>query len=410
MTARRVVVVGASLAGATTAIRLRQKGFDGEITLVGEEAHPPYERPALSKGYLAGTSDRETLLIQSADSYREQGIDLLLGARASRVDVTRQLVHLEGDRQVPYDDLVLATGSANIAPPIPGLTLPGVHQLRTIDDADRLAAAVDTASTAVVVGMGFIGCEVAATLRGLGLAVTMVDRLGGPLLAQIGQELSARVRDWHESHGVQLLAGADVAALEGDQVVERVVLVDGRTLPADLVVVGVGARPATEWLADAPLHLVRGAVGVDELGRTSAPGVHAAGDVAAVWSASAREHRRTEHYRSAIDQGQRVADAMLGLEPASTLPSWFWSDQYDHVLHYAGDRDGTELHLREDPYTAFFLRGSRLAAVAAVDNGRDFRRALRLLGRDVDPAELTSPGVDLRRVEPISPLPTAVGS
>ena len=384
----RVIVVGAGLAGATTAISLRQQGFSGSVLLLGEEPHLPYERPALSKGYLKGEVSRDSLLVQPAASYAELDIDVHVDTRVTGVDVDRHLVTVSEAGPMPYDALVVATGSTNLRPPLPGMDLAGVHQLRTLDDADRLARDAESASTVVVVGMGFVGCEVAATLRARGLDVTMVDRLSGPLVAQVGPAVSRRVRAWHEAHGVHVVPDSAVAALEGTAGVERVRLADGRTLPADLVVVGVGAHPTTDFLAETPIHLVRGAVGVDCSGRASAQDVYAAGDVAAVWDDAGRQHVRTEHYRAAIDQGIRVAHAVMGLPPPQQKPPWFWSDQYDHVLHVAGDPAGAVLHERAEPYTAFFTVGSTLSAVAAIDDGRGFRRALRLLGSEVDPQQL----------------------
>jgi 3-phenylpropionate/trans-cinnamate dioxygenase ferredoxin reductase subunit len=397
--------VGASLAGATTAVQVRRLGHAEEIVLVGDETHLPYERPALSKGYLAGRLPAEALHVYPAGTYRELGIELRTGATAIGLDVAHKTVQLAHGESVRYDSLVIATGSRNITPPIPGMHLSGVHQLRRIEDADRLSASARQARSAVVVGMGFIGCEVAATLRRGGLEVTMVDRLSGPLIGPLGPVLSERVRDWHAAKGVRLLPGVDVAAFDGDAAVEAVRLADGRRLRADLVVVGVGVRPATDWLTDAPVHLVRGAVSVDDHGRTSTPDVYAAGDVAAVWNPTSREHRRLEHYRSAIDQGLRVAHAVLEQPLPTQAPSWFWSEQYEHVLHLAGDREGAHLHLRENPFVAFFTRGRILSAVATLDNGRDFRRALRLLDAEVDVSALADPDVEVRRLGRASAAP-----
>lgn len=387
--ARRVVIVGAGLAGATTAISLRQQGFSGSVRLLGEEPHLPYERPALSKGYLKGEDTRDSLLVQPAASYADLGIEVVVDARVTGVDVSRHLVTVTDAEPVPYDALVVATGSTNLRPPLPGIDLPGVHQLRTLDDADRLARDAGSAGALVVVGMGLIGCEVAATLRMRGLDVTVVDRLSGPLVAQVGPAVSSRVRSWHEAHGVHVVPDAAVAGFEGTPRVERVRLADGRTLPADLVVIGVGARPTTDFLVETPLHLVAGAIGVDSTGRASAEDVYAAGDVAAVWDEAGRAHVRTEHYRAAIDQGTRVAHAVMGLPPPPQKPPSFWSDQYDHVLHVAGDPSGGMLHERAEPYAAFFTVGRTLTAVAAIDSAREFRRALRLLGSEVDPQQLT---------------------
>ena len=394
MSTGRVVVVGASLAGATTAVRLRELGFDGDLALVGDEAHLPYERPPLTKGFLTGKVEPDALLVHPAARYDELGVALRLGVPAAGLDLDGRVVRLADGSDVPYDRLVIATGSVNVRPSLPGMDLAGVHQLRRLDEAERLASDATTARRAVVIGMGFIGCEVAATLRGLGLDVTMVDRLAGPLLAQAGPELSGVVCGWHEEHGVRLVPDAAVEELVGDGGRVVGVRLPGDVLPADVVVVGVGVRPATAWLREASLHLVGGAVGVDAEGRSSHPCVFAAGDVAAVWNGSS--HVRTEHYRSALDSADRVAHAVLGLPVPPVAPSWFWSDQYDHVLHLAGSRDDTEVHLRPDPYAAFYLRGTVLRAVATVDSGRDFRRALKLLGRDVQTDVLVDPAADLR--------------
>jgi 3-phenylpropionate/trans-cinnamate dioxygenase ferredoxin reductase component len=407
---RRVVVVGASLAGATTAVALRRQGFEGELLLLGDEPHLPYERPPLTKGYLAGRLDADALLVHPLQTYAEMAVDVRSGMTATGVDAAGRRVLLADGADVPYDALVIATGSVNIRPPIPGMQLAGVHQLRRVEDADRLAAHARSARSVVIVGMGFIGCEVAATLRGLGLDVTMVDRLPGPLAGVLGPRLSARVRAWHEERGVHLLGGVGVAGFEGQEDVEGVRLADGRLLPADLVVVGVGVRPATDWLAGSPLELVRGAVAVDEQGRTGVPEVYAAGDVTAVWDPARRVHRHVEHYRSAIDQGARVAAAVLDRPAPHTGQSWFWSDQYDHVFHLAGDIGDGQTHVRENPFALLVTQGETLTGVATIDNGRDFRRALRLLGRRVDLRSLEDPDVDLRRVALDADAPPASGA
>ena len=392
--AQRVLIVGASLAGATAAVTLRRLGFGGEIVLLGDEPHPPYERPGLTKGYLAGDEGLEALLVHPPGTYAEFGIEVRSGSTASALDVPRRTVRLSSGDDVPYDVVVLATGSTNIRPPIPGMNLKGVHQLRRLEDADRLSAGLRSARSLVVVGMGFIGCEVAATARGSGLDVTMLDRLPGPLVGPLGPVLSEHVRRWHEDHGVHLRTGVTVAGFEGDDVVEAVRLADGTLLPADLVVVGVGVRPASDWLADTPLQLARGAVTVDDHGRTNVPDVYAAGDVAAPWDAGAGTYRHVEHYRSAIDQAARVAHAVLELPLPSTGPSWFWTEQYDHILHLAGDLDGARMTTREKPFAAFFTREATLTGVVTIDNPREFRRTLRLLGTNVDLGALIDPSTD----------------
>lgn len=392
-----VVIVGASLAGAHTALQLRGLGFEGRVTLVGAEQHLPYERPGLSKGYLTGAVQLDGLLIRPQAGYDELGIELRLGTRATGVDLTGRRLLLEGGETLAYDSLVIATGSANLRPPIAGIDLAGVHQLRTVDDAERLRVAAAAASRVVVIGTGFIGCEIAGTLRSLALEVTAVDALPGPMWNVLGPRLSGIVRSWHEEHGVRVLGDVGVASIEGDDSVRAVRLVDNTVLDADLVVVGVGARPALEWLGDADIPLAAGGIAVDDGGRSTAQGVFAVGDVAAVHDGS--QHRRTEHYSSAIAQAARVAAAVLDEPLPAAKVGTFWSEQYDHYLQYAGRHAPTDdLVVRPDPFAGFFVGAGILTAVATIDNGKDLRRALRLLGGPVDAAVLADPGVDLRTV------------
>ena len=406
------VVVGASLAGATAAFALRERGYDGDIVLVGAEPGLPYERPALSKGYLAGDVPLDKLLVRDAGAYAEHRITLRLGDAAAALDVDERTVTLASGVRLPYTHLVIATGASNARPPIRGIDLPGVHQLRTTADADGLRAELPGLRTAVVVGQGFIGCEIAATLTTLGVAVTAVDAVPGPLWGPLGPQLSALVRRWHTDRGTRLVNDVGVSAFLSDDTgrVRTVELADGRRLDADLVVVGVGVRPTTGWLQDTPLHLVRGAIGVDDQGRTNVPCVYAAGDVTATWDDELDRHVRHEHWATAIDQGQRVANAITGTpQPGAVLPS-FWSDQYDRSLQYVGSHDAEcDIVLRGDPgepdapLLAFFLRAGRLAAVLGVDSGKDLRRAQRLVGLPVDAAALSDPTVDLRRLAPLTP-------
>ena len=396
MTRAGVVVVGASVPGPHTALTLRRLGYEDPVTVIGAEPHLPYERPELSKGFLAGDVGVDQLLVTTAQEYQEQGINLLLGTAAVALDVERRRVVLDDDA-VPYDTAVIATGSLNLRPPIPGIDLPGVLQLRTLEDAAALAAAATGASRAVVVGMGLVGCEITATLRGLGLEVAAVDGLPGPLWAALGPELSAMVRQWHEQRGVEVISGVGVAAIEGGASVEGVVLANGRRIAADLVVVGVGATGCVHWLHGSALHLAAGGVGVDALLRASADNVYAAGDVAAVWSPANARHTRTEHYLSALGQASQVAHQIVGQRAPDSGPTWFWSFQYGHHLQFAGQQEPDDVMVvRPDPFAAFFLRDGVLTAAATVDNGRDLRRALPLLGHQVDTRALADADVDLR--------------
>lgn len=367
-----VVIVGASLAGAHTALALRRLGYEGPVTLVGSERHLPYERPELSKGFLGGKVERDQLQVAPQDEYDKLGIDLVLGEPATGLDTDRCTVTV-GGHDLPYGSLVVATGSRNVRPPLPGIDLPGVLQLRTVDDAEQLVERARVAERAVVVGMGLVGSEIAASLSMLGLEVTGIDGLPGPLWP-LGPEVSAMVRGWHHEHGVHVIDSAPVQAIEGADRVESVLLADGRRFEADVVVVGVGARPAIEWLHDAPVHLAAGGVGVDERLRTNLDNVYAAGDVAAVWNGA--EHHRVEHYMSAIDQAQRLAHEIAGDEPPAPQPSWFWSMQYEHHLQFGGERRPDDT-VEQDEQGLRFHTDGRLTAVAAVDNTRWFRRTLK---------------------------------
>lgn len=401
-----VVVVGASLAGATVAATLREVGFEGEITLLGEETVLPYERPPLSKNYLGGTATAADLLVHDEAFYAANQITLRLGERAVTLDGS--LIRLDSGDLLEYQTLVIATGAANIRPPIPGIDLRGVHQLRTLADADALRADLAGAKTAVVVGMGFIGCEIAATLTGLGIAVTAADGLPGPLWGPLGAELSAVVRGWHERHGVRILTGTSVTALVPDHsgtALAAVELSSGQRLEADVAVVGVGVRPNTAWVSGTPLKLVSGAVAVDGEGATNIAGVYAVGDVVATFDPASGKHVRREHWAAAIAQGRRVARRIAGLAAEVEEIPYFWSDQYDKTLLYSGEHSGDDtLVVRGDltdhaaPMTGFFLRAGAVTAVVAVNDGKQFRRGQRLLGLTLDPADLTDPTSDLRRL------------
>lgn len=392
----RVVVVGAGLAGAATTTGLRELGFDGTITLLGAEPVLPYERPGLSKGYLAGSTSADDLLVHARGVYEDFGIDVRLDVEAVGLDVEGRQVRLADGTTLAYDDLVIATGSVNRRPDLPGIDLAGVHQLRTLAEADALRAAASTASTAVVVGQGFIGCEVASTLRSLGLDVTMVDPLPGPLWGPLVPELSRRVATWHADAGVRMRNDVGVAGLVGDAAVRGVRLEDGTELPADLVVVGVGARPATDWLASSGLRLEGGAVVVDADGVSSAPHVYAAGDVAAPWDDLTRSHRRVEHFDAALVQGQRVASAVSGTPAPGGSRTWFWTEQHAHMLMYAGAHQPADELVWRGEATGFWRRDGVVTAVVGIDAGRDFRRAMKLLGDRLATADLRDQTRDLR--------------
>ena len=338
------VIVGGGLAGAKAAETLRGEGFDGRIVLVAAESRLPYERPPLSKGYLAGESTLAEAQVHDDDFYSARDVDLLRGTRATRLDTAAHRVVLSDGHDLPYDRLLLATGAVPRRPAIPGSHGDGVHVLRSVADADALRSALSGGGRLVVVGAGWIGCEVAATARGLGAEVTVIERGLVPLERVLGPRLGEFFADLHRSHGVEVLPNCEVDGIDS----RSVRLADGRAIECDAVLLGVGVAPATELAASGGLEIADGIV-VDELLRTSAADVLAAGDVASALHPRYARHVRVEHWDNAHAQGVAAARSMLGAgSPYAKLP-YFFSDQYDLGLEYVG------LH---DPRDELVIRGS----------------------------------------------------
>jgi 3-phenylpropionate/trans-cinnamate dioxygenase ferredoxin reductase subunit len=363
---RTHVIVGAGLAGAKAAEALREEGFDGQIVLVGEEPERPYERPPLSKDYLRGESEREKTYVHPADFYERHDIELRTESPVERVDTAARAVRLFDGEQVRYDRLLLATGAEPRRLSIPGSGLDGIHYLRDLADADRLAARLEEGGRAVVIGAGWIGAEVAASAREKGVEVTIVEQADVPLERVLGREVGEIYAQIHRDHGVELVTGATLESFEGGGRVERVKLADGKTLPADFVVVGVGVSPRTKLAERAGIAIDNGIV-TDERLETSVPGVFAAGDVANAFHPFYESHLRVEHWANALNQPATAARAMLG-KPASydRLP-YFFSDQYEVGMEYHGYATAwDEVVFRGEPATrefiAFWLQGGRVVA------------------------------------------------
>ena len=396
------VVIGAGLTGASAAIALRKYSVDAQVTLIGEEDQAPYERPPLSKGYLRGEQPLEKLLVRPPEFYAQQGIDTMFGARAERIDATQRIVHLEGDRRVPFDRLLIATGVRNRRPPIPGIDLPGVHQLRTIRDATRLRAEMRAGRRAVVVGMGFIGCEVAAALRHHQVEVVSIDPGPTPLARALGETVGATLASLHASYGVHTIYNDTVQAFEGNGRIARVITAAGLRIPCDFVVVGVGVEPVVELLDGSEIRIDNGIV-VDQYCATSVNGIYAAGDVANYYHPIFGRHIRVEHWQNAMRQGDNAARNMLGERiPYDDIP-WFWSDQYDANIQYAGHHTSYDQlivrgQLDGGSYAVFYLNSGVLDAVVGLNNARDVRRAIPLIKarRPVEPDQLRDENVDLR--------------
>jgi len=399
--ARTFVVVGASLAGGTAAATLREEGFDGRLVLIGDEPSLPYERPGLSKEYLRGTVSRDQLLVRPAEWWEAHGVEARLGARVQTLDPRERTVTLADGQRIAFDRALVATGVRNRAFDVPGAQLAGILQLRTVRDADAIRRAATGARRAVVVGMGFVGAEVAASLHQMGLKVTVVELFETPLYRVLGPRLGRVLEEIHRDHGVELVFRDTVERFEGSSSVERVRTRGGLAIDADLVVVGVGTQPNAEIL-HAEAIAANGGVRAGPSLETPFAGVFAAGDVAS------HDHPvfgtvRVEHFDNAIKSGEHAARAMLGATEAYDDPHWFWSDQWDHQIQMAGVATTGEMVVRGSlearSFAAFFLDERRiLRACVSVDWKRDCRRALPLIrgAVRVDPRALADPDVDLR--------------
>ncbi|MGW2249791.1 NAD(P)/FAD-dependent oxidoreductase [Kitasatospora sp. NPDC001660] len=385
----RVVVVGAGLAGAQCALGLRRGGWRGRIVLVGEEPHAPYDRPPLSKDVLLGKTDATTLDID----FPHLGVELLTGRRAT--GLTPGVLHTDaGD--LPYASLVIATGATPRA-------LPGAeraHLLHTLDDALALRALLRPGLRLVLVGAGWIGAEVATAAREAGCEVTVVEAGPAPVPGALPAEVGSAMAAWYAGAGVDLRCGVGVAAVEPG----AVLLADGSHLPADEVVVGVGARPATDWLAGSGVELdATGAVVVDQRLRTSLPGVFAAGDCVSYPSARSGARLAVQHWDHALQSGEAAAAAVLGADAPYDPVPYFWSEQFGRTVQYAGRHaEGDELLWRGSPQDAtwavLWLRDGVPTALLAVDRPRDLTQGRRLIERGtvLDPARAADPAVALK--------------
>jgi 3-phenylpropionate/trans-cinnamate dioxygenase ferredoxin reductase subunit len=390
----RFVIVGASLTGGTAAATLRREGFDGQLTLIGSEGHPPYERPPLSKSFLRGETPFADALVRGAEFYAESEIDLRLDTTVTSLDPgSRTILTTEGER-IPYDRLLVATGARNRRLPLAGFDLEGVLGLRTVEDARQIQDQIGPGRRAVVAGMGFIGSEVAASLRKRGVEVAAVDSGTVPLERVLGREVGGVMAGIHREHGVEIAAQDRVEAFEGAGRVECVRTSRGRSIECDFAVVGMGVEPATELVRDSGVEVDNGIL-VDELCRTNVEGVFAAGDVANHRHRVFGRRIRIEHWQNARRQGRAAALSMMGKgEPYDEI-HWFWSDQYEHNLQYAGfHTDWDELAIRgsleERNFLAFYVKDGRVQATVGMNRGTEVRHSMPLIRADlaVDLAKL----------------------
>jgi len=401
------VIIGAGQCGARAAMALREQGFDGRITLVGEEPHLPYERPPLSKQHMLDSEGASPPFIAEATVFAERGITVITDDAAAQIDQKAQTVRLASGRTLAYDRLLLATGAApRRLPAAEGLE--HVFYLRTHDDAARLSARLSAGSHLAIIGAGFIGLELAASARNRGLEVTVIEALPRILMRAVPEAIAGKVQALHEGNGISILRGSGIERLTGGGNGVSLTLADGRVLNADMLVVGIGAQPRTELAAQAGLVIENG-IAVDQTLQTSDPAIFAAGDCCSFPYDGRRI--RLEAWRNAQDQGAHAAASMLGdTKPYEAVP-WFWSDQFDWTLQIAGLADGSATVVRrdlgEDAFILFHLaENGRLISASGWGPGnriaKDIRLAEMLIARHAAPdvTELASPTVNLKSLLP----------
>ncbi|CAO4138005.1 NAD(P)/FAD-dependent oxidoreductase [Methylorubrum aminovorans] len=401
-----IVIVGAGQAGFQAAASLREAGFAGSLTLVGEEAALPYQRPPLSKAYLAGKTDARGLLLRQESFFAEHRIDHRSGTRVTAIDRAERRVQLSDGGHLAYDHLILATGTRNRALPVPGADLAGVRQLRSLDDADALRTAIEGVRRIVVVGAGFIGLEFAAVCAARGPSVTVIEAAERVMARAVAPETSEAFRAFHEEAGVRFLFGAGVTAIEGEGGrVAAIRTADGQSLPADLVLVGIGVVPNQELAAEAGLA-VRDGIEVDAVLATDDPAISAIGDCVRFPSRFAAgmpggDRVRIESVQNAVDQGRCLAARLTGRSAAYDAVPWFWSDQGPRKLQIAGlaaPGDASVLRRIGAGFSVFRFRGGALSAVESVDRPADHMAARRLLasGKALTPEQAADPSFDLK--------------
>jgi 3-phenylpropionate/trans-cinnamate dioxygenase ferredoxin reductase component len=391
----RIVIIGASLTGATAAIALRDQGYEGELTVIGEESQLPYERPPLSKAVLLGNADEPDWVGDEA-TYADKAISLRLGTMATRIDRGRKVV-VASRHEYPYDKLLIATGSVPRRLDVHGAELDGLLTLRTLEESLALRDKFTEGAKIVIVGAGWIGCEAAAAARHHGAEVTMIEPRSQPLLLVVGEQIGATFAALHRDHGVDLRLGVTVKGFAGDDgVVSSVQVKSGHSVPADTVLIGVGAAPNIALADAAGLKLTDGGIAVDATLRSSDPDIYAAGDVAAHDHPKYRRRVRVEHWANAKDQGRHVAGNLLGAEAPYELRPFFFSDQYDLGCEYRGFADPAKdrLVVRGDlasrDFTAFWIRDGAVAAAMNVNQWDDGDALQELVdtGRQVSDKEL----------------------
>lgn len=397
-----IVIVGGGHAAGQGAAGLRQGGYDGEIVVVCDEPHIPYQRPPLSKQYLAGEQGLDRVYLRPEAFYQSRDIELRSGTRATEIDTRDKTLVFEDGTTLAYDKLLLATGSRVRTLDIPGSTLPGVHYLRNIADADSIKADMAPGRRMTIIGGGYIGLEVASVAVQAGLSVTVVEMEDRILKRVASAEMSSFYHALHTDAGVEISTGATAQRFAGTERVDRVVCANGTEVPSDLVVVGVGVVPNVELAQSAGLTCENGIL-VDEHCATSAPDIYAAGDCTNHPNPILERRLRLESVPNAMEQSRVAAANLMGQDQVYASVPWFWSDQYDLKLQMVGfSTDGDSHVVRGDPgarqFVMFHLKDGVLAAADAVNAPREFLACRQLVGRGVDPRQLADPGADLRQL------------
>ena len=395
------VIIGASHAGSSLATAVRKEGWQGRIIVIGDETVMPYHRPPLSKALLMGEKTPDQLEIFKPTVYEKANIEFRLGVSVEKIDRNAQTVLLNNGESIAYDKLGLCTGARVRRLDIPGANLKGVHYLRTLADAQAIGAAVKPGGKAVIVGGGYIGLETAASLRKLGMDVTVLEMMNRILERVTAPELSAYYSDLHSRHGVNIVVNAQALELRGQDHVQQVVCNEGRTLDADLVIIGIGVIPNTELAADAGLEINSGIV-VDDLAQTADANIVAVGDCTNHPNDLLGYRLRLESVPNAMEQAKAAAASICGQQkPYHALP-WFWSDQYNIKLQIAGMNRGYEsVVVRGEPSTdqfvAWYLKGDQVLAADCINSPKEFMLAKKIIGQKtkVNPSDLANPGVDL---------------
>ena len=400
--AQKVVIAGAGHAAGQVVATLRQKQFDGDIVLIGEERWLPYQRPPLSKKYLAGELPAERLHFKPPDFYDDPAVDVRLNTEISAVHCVDHNIETAAGDRVDYDKLVLALGSRARQLNVAGNNLGGVHYLRTIDDVDRIRRDLDVAGDVVIVGAGYIGLEVAAVARQLGHNVTVLEMADRVMSRVVSPAVSDFYQAQHVQHGVELLLSTGLEAIVGNDKVQAVKTSDGRTLPADTVIVGIGILPNTELAATAGLDVDNGIV-VDNRCQTSDADIFAVGDCTSHPNSIYGRRLRLESVHNALEQAKTAAANICGKDAAYAQVPWFWSDQYDLKLQIAGISDGyDDVVIRGDlqaaSFSCLYLRAGRLVACDAINAPRDFVQSKALIAErmTIDPRRLGDSGTQLK--------------